>query len=121
MDIRFKLNEDTHKTLFNLRSGLKETLPVCDTCAVPPSGKFIVDMMVAFDSVITEALDTIWSVAPLLRIHRLELVELIDNADTENKPATLMLLSELPKGRWLVQIRLVQSVVIVEKKNLGWN
>ena len=92
MDIRFKLNEDTHKTLFNLRSGFKKTLPVCDTCVVSPFGKFIVDMVVAFGSVITEALDTIWFVALLSRIHELELVELIDNANTGNKPATLMLL-----------------------------
>ena len=59
MDIRFKLNESTHKTFFNLRSGLKETLLVCDTCAISPLGKFIVDIMVAFGSVITEVLDTI--------------------------------------------------------------
>jgi len=59
MNIRFKLNEGTYKTLFNLRLGLKETLLVCDTCVVPPLGKFIVDMVVAFGSVRTEALDTI--------------------------------------------------------------
>ena len=59
MDIRFKLNEGTHKTLFNLRSGLREILPVCDTRAIPPLGKFIVDMMAAFNSVITEDFYTI--------------------------------------------------------------
>ena len=59
MDIRFKLNEGTHKTFFNLRSGLKKTLLICDTCVVSPLGNFIVDMVVAFGSVITEVLDTI--------------------------------------------------------------
>ena len=116
MDIMFKLNEGTHKKIFNLRSELKETLPVCDTCTVLPLGKFIIDMVEVFGSIITEALDTIWSVAPLSRIHGLELVELIDNADnadTGNKPATLMLLSELPKGRWLSADK---AIVIVHKK-----
>ena len=87
--------------MFNLRSELKETLPVCDTCVVLPLGKFIIDMVEVFGSIIIEALDTIWSVAPLSRIHGLELLELIDNADTGNKPATLMLLSKLLEGRWL--------------------
>ena len=59
MDIKFKLNEGTHKTLFNIRLGLKETLPVCDTCVVLPLGKFIVKMIVVFGSFITEALDNI--------------------------------------------------------------
>ena len=59
MDISFKWNECTHKTLFNIRSGLKETLSVCDTCVVPPLCKFMVDMVAAFGSVITEALDII--------------------------------------------------------------
>ena len=59
MDLRFKLNEDTHKILFNLKSGLKEILLVCDTYVVPLLGKFMVDMVAAFGSVITEALDTI--------------------------------------------------------------
>ena len=56
-DIRFKLNEGTHKIWFNLWSGLKETLLVCDTCAIPPLGKFIVEMIVTFGSVITQTLD----------------------------------------------------------------
>ena len=61
-------------------------------------------MVATFGSFIIEASDTIWfvvSIAPVSRIDGLELVELIDIADTGNKPAALMLLSELLEGWWL--------------------